>query len=78
MGCVVCIQNIFKKLLNKNNPQIYIFLCACVSGHVILKLHGETTNGLEGFQLSTDQKRQLFNPFDTSADDDILNVSSLS
>ena len=34
--------------------------------------------GLEGFQLSTDQKRQLFYPFDMSADDDILNVSSLS
>ena len=33
--------------------------------------------GLEGFQLSTDQKRQLFNPFDMSADEDILNVSSL-
>jgi hypothetical protein len=55
---------------NKHAHVFLNFLCFFLHRQGLTDWH----IGLEGFQ----QKRQLFNLFDTAADDDILNESSLS
>ncbi len=49
------------------------------SNSISAALNGETDTPLPTQRVDLrDFNRQLFNPFDTSPDDDILNVSSLS